>query len=232
MSIGISHFPPYSSLINGVASGAEVEIVEQSFSMMNYQVKFVNYPFGRLPSVLSSEKVDGIIVTLKTIPQKIIFYSEIVLPEYQTVAIHLKKNNLSISAMKDLAGKSILAHQQASQFYGDEYRGIADAGSENLEYSETVRQGSQVLMLLKDRVDVIVLALEIYHYYQSGLESKYTENEVVVSKIFGGKFGFHNAFLDKKVRDDFEQGLARIKENGQYSKILEKYLKYYQPIAN
>ncbi|MDU0354456.1 transporter substrate-binding domain-containing protein [Paraglaciecola aquimarina] len=229
LSIGIAHFPPYSIVDGDNISGAEIEIIQRSLSGKDYQIKFLNYPFGRLPNVFSHKKLDGIIVTLKNIAVEKVYYSDIVLPEYQTVAVHLKENGLQIMSIKDLAGKSIIAHQQASQFYGEEYKRISDVGRSILEYTETIRQGAQVSMLYKNRVDIIILAREIFQYYRSRLTAKVAAREVVISEIFGDKIGFHNAFADEKVRDAFDQGLAEIKKNGQYKMILKKYLKFYQP---
>ena len=32
------------------------------------------------------------------------------------------------------------------------------------------------------------------------------------------------AFSDKKTRDDFDEGLAELRKNGRYDKIIEKYV--------
>ncbi|MGJ8679496.1 MAG: substrate-binding periplasmic protein [Paraglaciecola sp.] len=230
ISIGVANFPPYSIVKDGKISGVEVDIVHESLSKMGYKVKFLSYPYGRLPFAFSSQKVDGTIVTLKNFPKLDVYYSEIVLPEYQTIAVHLKQNKLQISAIKDLKDKSILAHQRASLFYGEEYRIISEANQKHSKYQETARQESQISMLFKDRVDVIVLAHEIFAYYKARSDYKDTAQEFVVAKIFGPKFGFHNVFWDREVRDAFDKGLVEIKENGTYNKILEKYLKYFEPV--
>jgi ABC-type amino acid transport substrate-binding protein len=122
---------------------------------------------------------------------------------------------------------SVLAHQRAHLFYGPEYKRIAEVNKESLTYNETARQESQVRMLYYDRIDVIVLAHEIFMYFKSN--GKYVERDkkIVVSKIFGDKFGFYNAFWNKKVRDDFNSGLYKIKENGTYHQILNKCLQVY-----
>jgi polar amino acid transport system substrate-binding protein len=228
VSIGVADFPPYSIVDDTSISGVEVDIVQESLAVMGYRVKFVSYPYGRLPASFRSKKVDGTIVTLKNFPDIDVFYSGIVLPEYQTVAVHLKRNQLDISSIKDLQSKSILAHQRASLFYGAEYARIAEANKKFFNYQETARQRTQISMLFKDRVDVIVLAHEIFTYFKARSDYRDTEQEFVVSKIFGDKFGFHNVFWNEKVRDDFNQGLTEIKKNGTYSQILDKYLQFYK----
>lgn len=229
VSIGVANFPPYSIVDKGKITGAEVEIIKQSLSAMGYQPTFVSYPYGRLPSAFRDKKIDGTIVTLKEFQGFNVFYSEIVLPEYQTVAVHLADRNIELNTVKDLKNRSIIAHQRAHLFYGSEYNGITRLNKKTTTYKETKSQDKQVMMLFKERVDVIVLAYEIFIYYKN---LQFGEDEIKaykVSKIFGEKFGFHNAFWQKQVRDDFNEGLKIIKENGTYDKILRTYLVGYKP---
>lgn len=229
ISIGVADFPPYSIVEGRAISGAEVDIIRESLTIMGYKVKFVTYPYGRLPTAFSNKKVDVTIVTPKNFTGLDVYYSEIVLPEYQTVAVHLHNKDYQIDSISDLRNKSIVAHQRASLFYGDEFKSIADTAEGKGKYKETARQESQILMLFKERVDVIVLAHDIFAYYKARSEYKNTHKEYVVSKVFGEKFGFHNAFWDHTVRNDFNSGLNLIKANGIYSKILQTYLEEYKP---
>ncbi|WP_303557135.1 ABC transporter substrate-binding protein [Agarivorans sp. 2_MG-2023] len=227
--IGVADFPPYSIVEGDKFSGAEVDIVRESLTIAGYQVEFTSYPYGRLPISFRQKQIDGAIVTLKNFKDIEVFYSDIVLPEYQTVAIHLNKTDLDISTINDLQDKSILAHQRASLFYGDDYQRIALSNKEKSLYQETSKQQSQILMLFKERVDVIVLAHEIFNYFKARTEYKNTDTEYVVSKIFGEKFGFYNVFWDREVRDGFNRGLYIIKENGTYDRIVSQYLESQEP---
>ena len=224
VTIGVAHFPPYSFAEGENISGVEVELIRESLLLMGYSPKFVSFPYGRLPYAFINKNVDSVIVTLQSYEGLDVFYSSIVLPEYQTVAIHLKEKGHYISNIGHLKGKSILAHQRASQFYGIEYSNIAVENGKNNLYQEIADQQAQVEMLFRKRVDVIVLAHEIFLYYKRKTVFKKTDIEYVVSKIFGDKFGFHNAFWDENVRDDFEKGLQQIKENGTYNRIVSEYL--------
>lgn len=224
VSIGVADFPPYSIVDGENISGAEVDIIRQSLELMGYKVKLKTYPYGRLPTAFRSHKIDGTIVTLKNFTDVEVYYSEIVLPEYQTVAVHLTGNEFTINSISDLKDKSIIAHQRARLFYGKEFGEIA----KTTNYQETARQKAQVLMLFRERIDVIVLAHEIFHYYRNTAEYTEKAKPYTASKIFGEKFGFHNVFWDKQVRDDFNAGLKAIRENGTYAKILQKYLQEFK----
>ncbi|WP_284296686.1 substrate-binding periplasmic protein [Thalassotalea loyana] len=227
ISVGVAHFPPYSIDDLDEITGAEVDIVKESLAIMGYQVNFVSYPYGRLPIAFSTREVDCTIVTQKNFSEISVYYSDIVLPEYQTVAVHLKKNNFDINSINDLKAKSIIAHQRAHLFYGEEYKSIADKNKDTGLYQETARQETQVRMMFLGRIDVIVLAHEIFLYFQERADYQQKNRDYQVSKIFGDKFGFYNAFWDQAVRDDFNVGLEKIKVNGTYQAILERHLKNY-----
>ncbi|GEA12978.1 transporter substrate-binding domain-containing protein [Alteromonas sp. KUL49] len=232
VTIGVAHFPPYSFAEEGNIAGVEVEIIRESLSAMGYWPEFVGFPYGRLPIAFTNKQVDASIVTMKSYDGLEVFYSDIVLPEYQTVAIQINNREGMISGISDLKGKSILAHQRANQFYGVEFSNIAEENAKNEKYHEIADQQRQVEMLFRNRVEVIVLAYEIFLYYKEISEFRDTDIEYNVSRIFGNKFGFHNVFWDETVRNDFEEGLKHIKENGTYEHILRKYLKDYHASKN
>jgi hypothetical protein len=94
VSVGVAHFPPYSIVQGETITGVEVDIIRESLALMGYEAKFRSYPYGRLPLAFSSKEIDSTIVTLKNFHNLAVFYSEIVLPQYQTVAVHLRKTIL------------------------------------------------------------------------------------------------------------------------------------------
>ncbi len=49
--------------------------------------------------------------------------------------------------------------------------------------------------------------------------------DLVYHNIFGDKTQFRVSFKDQQVRDDFNEGLKYIRENGTYQQIFDKYLK-------
>lgn len=219
--IGTAHFPPYSIYENGVLTGLEVEIARASLERMGYQVQFQNFPYGRLPVSFTNRLVDGTLVTMKNFKGHKVFYTDIVLKEYQTVAVSLDRVNFAGTNFTDFKGKSIIAHQRASIFYGDEYRKAVN--HKTSQYSESANQNLQINALYLGRVDVIVLAHQIFLYLKQ--RSKLNTNQKTrVHKMFGGKRGFHNAFWDENVRNDFNKGLAMIKKDGTYQSILDRFL--------
>ncbi len=96
LKIGVAQFPPYSyKTPTGSIEGLEVTIVRECFKNSNFQVEFIDYPYGRLTIALKQKEIDGQIVTLKDDSFVDLHYSDIVAPEYQIVAISLTKKTFN-----------------------------------------------------------------------------------------------------------------------------------------
>lgn len=220
LKIGVAQIPPYSYRTpTGEYKGLEVEIVRTCFKDSSYEIEFVQYPYGRLPFALAQKQIDGQTVTLVNKDTVGIYYSDIVAPEYQAVAISLAKNNLQLNSISDLKGHTIVAHQRAKTYYGAEFKQIAlQAGS---NYKEYANQLNQIHLLYNDLTDVIVISENIFNHLKRSADFDVTA-EIKIATIFGDKRGFNNAFISKKVRDDFNNCLKRIKADGSYQKLVQQ----------
>ncbi len=93
--------------------------------------------------------------------------------------------------------------------------------------TDTSNQQVQNKMFWTDKVSVIVLDLNVFKYCQQNLKDYLnTKNKVVIHRIFDTKANPRVAvFRDKIVCEEFNTGLSEIKSNGEYQKLLDKYLK-------
>ena len=156
LKIGIAQFPPYSyKTPSGEIKGLEVEIVRSCFKNSDYQVEFFLYPYGRLPIALAQKEIDGQIVSMANEESNDIFFSDIVAPEYQTVAISLAKNKLKLNTISDLKNHTIVGHQRAKEYYGKDFFDITTKARSN--YKEYANQMNQVHLLYNDLTDIIVI---------------------------------------------------------------------------
>lgn len=222
LKIGFAQIAPYSYLTpEGDVKGIEVEIVRACFDEESHKVEFSVFPYGRLPIALKNKEIDGQLTTLPTKKTSNLFYSGVVAPEYQVVAIHLARNNLNIESIADLRGKVIVAHQRAKFFYGDEYADIANKSGKN--YSEYAVQMKQLKLLYNNLADVIIIGKNIFNHLKR--EASFDTSEpITISPIFGEKRGYRNAFHSAEVRDSFNNCLTEIKKNGVYRNIIAKAL--------
>ena len=222
LNIGVSFsIPPY--VIQENNSGLELEILQQALAVKGHSVSVHYLPLARTFHELKEGKLDGIINAKIGVVENV-HYSEKVI-SFENCAISLEKNHYKIDAVSDLANKQVVAFQRASSLLGDEFKQMSES---NNNYSEQARQLLQVYMLMKRRVDVIVMDKNIFKYYlkQAYLEGKLSVTELkqqaICHKIFQPT-DYRFAFLNPDIRDDFNLGLIDIQNNGTLSQIHDKY---------
>ena len=92
-------------------------------------------------------------------------------------------------------------------------------------YTEYKNQEEQVKALLKKEVDAIILEKNIFDFYYHKIEKKCSEDNPKISKHFiFPRSERPIAFLNKKLRNEFNKGFLKVQESGDYYKILHKYV--------
>ena len=222
LEIGVSFsIPPY--VIQETNSGLELELLKSALAVKGHNVNIQYLPLARTFHALKEGKLDGIINTKENMLEGV-FYSDVAI-RFQNCAISLKKNQFNIENVTDLQDKSIVAFQQASMLLGNKFNEMATLNS---RYREQAKQIIQVKMLMKQRIDVAVMDKNIFIYYlrQSYLTGTLTKDEVqqevICHKVFPPT-PYQFAFLSADIRDDFNYGLAQIKQDGTRLAIENKY---------
>ena len=141
---------------------------------------------------------------------------------YENFAFALKVKGYKFKHLNELGNLSLLSWQGAIAHIGNEY---AQMATNNPYYFETNRQESQIKMLFLKRVDVVQLDEKIFDYFRAKVEQNGivdTTEEVDRFPLFGAS---SNGFLfhDKKIRDEFNRQLQRLKDSGRYAEILNRY---------
>jgi len=209
--------PPY--VISKNDSGIELDIVKEIFSLSNITVKPIYVPLARLSKQIELDEVDGSATIMESLGFKNVYYSDIYIT-YKNVAVSLKKNGIEIISISDLRNKDIITFQNAKKYLGHDF---AKAVSQNTNYYEFYNQQKQVKMLYKNRIQVIILDKNIFHYYKQYIEKDFNE-KVVFHEIFPVN-EYKIAFKNSKIRDKFNLGLKKIKKSGRYEQIINKYIK-------
>jgi len=208
--------PPY--VISENDSGIELDILKEAFSLSNITVKPIYVPLARLNKQIETDEVDGSATILESLGFKNVYYSDVYIT-YKNIAVSLKKNNINIKSIADLRNMDIITFQNAKKYLGLEF---SQAVSQNSSYYEFYDQEKQVKMLYKDRIQVIILDKNIFHYYRQNSVKEY-KKEIVTHEIFPVN-QYKIAFKDPKIRDKFNKGLKELKKSGRYNQIINKYL--------
>jgi polar amino acid transport system substrate-binding protein len=209
--------PPFIIEENG--EGIELDIFRDTFATANKKVNFIHVPFGR--TITSSQRLnsDGIVTVLPTYKHPSLFISEPYIT-YQNVAISLLDKNFEIDNIKSLAGKNIIAFQNAKKYLGEDFNKVI---SYSMNYREVAEQLKQIDMLFLRRTEVIILDINIFKYFMKTHSSGRYSQPFNVHYIFNER-QYSAAFKLEENRNLFDKGIKIIREQGTYQFILDKYL--------
>ena len=226
IEIGISmSIPPW--VIKENDSGIELDILHASLDPHVYEIHPVYLPFERAYKLFDTGKINAL-MNAKANVVKSGYLSEPVVT-FQNYAISLvSKHFPEVIPMSFLNDKRVVGFQKAKDLLGDDYSKMTRL---NRRYQEVPKQDLQINLLFIRELDFIVMDKSIFGYYwhqasQGGIKNR------LAKKRFNQKVTFHPLFApspcpflfrEKSVRDDFDRGLARIKANGRYQKILDRY---------
>lgn len=149
--------PPYIAVKQ--QSGFELELLKTVSQQLGRCAKFLHVPNGRLLELY--QQGQGDLVSLqRSVPDGL--YATAPYIRYENVLIIRKDALRTIRRLTDLAGLRLMAFQNASQFLSDDYRRMLPLLA---SYLEVVEQHQLPSMLLKNRVDALVMDRNIFDYY-------------------------------------------------------------------
>lgn len=209
-------------------SGFEVDIVREAFGVEGYEVKFILQPLKRTKLSFNEKKVDGVLTIKNNYPLvKGAFLSDDYIT-YHNFAVTLAGENMKINSINDLAGKKIIAFQQAQFALGKEFQAMAN---QNPDYRELASQKRQVGMFFYKRTEIIIIDDRIFKYYKIKLKNIPTDQAVTFHDIFKAS-SYKIAFQKQDTRDAFNKGLKNIRSSGRYNNIIKSYVEAPPPVKN
>lgn len=213
---------PYA--IPETSSGLEVTIIRDALAVHGHILKPIFMPQARGQMAMQNGEVDAAERgSPKMLAENKFYFSENSAITYQDTAITLKKNNLVINSINDLMGKKIVSFQGATTYLGPAY---AAAVKNSPDYTESPSQINQGLMLFRNRVQVVICDEIIFRYYNKDNKMGVDlSQDIVYHKIFKPLIIQTNnqVFANKKIRDDYDDGLKQLKKSGQYDRIIKEF---------
>ena len=208
--------------------GIEVDVVKAVLERLGHTIKVSVVPNNRLLPLVQSGEVDAAASAQGKDSDSVFFSDNFI--EFTNYAVSKKVKDISVASIKDLEKYSFVIWQKGWNDLGPEFLNVYKpdgSGKFKPNYNETNNQRSQNQMFWSDRVDLIIVDKTIFEYYKKelGREVK-TDFEITYHDIFkskAGGTGYPVAFKDKKLRDQFNDGLKTIRADGTYQKILAKY---------
>ncbi len=204
--------PPYIKV--STQTGYELELLSAVVKRMGFDCQFIHVPNGRLLDVFNEGQAD--LVSLQRSAPKGLFATEPYI-SYQNILIVRKDLYEEILSLSDLVGLRVMAFQNARQFLPPDY---ADAINKTSSYLEVVEQHQLPALLLKNRVDVLVMDRNIFwHYYH---QTAPDDSSLKVLSFFQPNH-YHMLARTPEVAERFNKALMEVKQSELFSQLQLKY---------
>ncbi|WDE14443.1 ABC transporter substrate-binding protein [Thalassomonas haliotis] len=214
--------PPY--IFEQYNKGIEIDIIAAALTHKGHTLRPLYFPLGRIPIAFQNNLVDAAMgdMGIDLTPHGGFYADPTVI--YDNVFISLKKNNLTINGPADLDNLTIISFQGAEKRYPQwlkkpfeekRFYGISD-------------QLTQVKLLNLERYDLVLSDRYIFKYFVKQL--KYEDN-IQVNQVDEHHFAeidpldYRPVFRSQQIRDDFNFGLKKLKESGEFQAIYDHYIK-------
>lgn len=205
--------------------GISVELIREALKAAGHDIEPVFQSYERIKEEVRRGRLDAAAGAMPDERNDLYYSSPCI--AFDNVAIVRKRDNIKIDTISDLPGHSIVAWQNAHDHLGGEFQRLFGRHVKDdyvQQYFDLADQTAQVKMFWSGRADVIVIDDVIFDYLTSKLAHDFdTSPELERHRIFGGLTVFSVAFNDGDLRDQFDQGLALLRERGEIERIYDKY---------
>lgn len=202
---------------SGELTGIDMDILRAIAKDQGFTVEVRSLGFNAALQALTSDQVDGVIAGMSITDERkqVYDFSE---PYFESgVQMAVAKNDDAVKGYEDLKGKTVTAKTGAegetyAKSIAKKYGFTVKSLDQSASMYELVKSGNAVAVF----DDYPVLAYGIAQ--NNGLKT-------VTDKVPGGSYGFAvNKGKNADLLAAFNDGLAKIKANGDYDKIVDGYL--------
>lgn len=213
VTMGVYKWEPYVGEQKdkyGILADIVVAVLEKT----GYEVDIKPFPFARIMKKLETGEIDlapGISRTKER--ERFLDFSSPIYDVEQ--GFTSKKGRIPYKTIADL-----------TPYTGGIMRGtfwVEELEAAGIRYEEVAEQEQNIMKLTSDRVDFVCMPKEIAFYLINKLGKDQNNYDFGLFKIEGQPVGISRKTQFKELREDFEKGLAAIKSDGTYDKILSKY---------
>ena len=211
--------PPY--FIAKTKRGIEVDIIREALAVHGHTLKPYFVPPKRVLFDFKLGKVDAASKDHAEDTSEIKAFRGDIYVYFHDAFISLEENDLRIVDPSDLSILRVMAFQTATNLYPKWLNGVKDG----VNYSETSDQTNQLKKLHTGRTDIL-LGDQIIMRYLSKLIAQETKIKLKPVRItqFTKPWGYGPLFRSSKLRDQFNDGLRKLRLSGRYQEIIDSYV--------
>ncbi|WP_018607630.1 substrate-binding periplasmic protein [Uliginosibacterium gangwonense] len=213
LTMGVFSWEPYVST-NPEHYGVISEIAITALERTGYKIEVHDYPFSRVMKNLEFGIIDiAPAISPNTERAKTVDFSS---PIYNVeMGFTFKKGRIHYQTISDL--KAYTAGVMLGTFW------INELTSAGILYEGAAEQEQNIRKLILDRVDFVCMPKGVAWHLLTQMGEDPNNYEFGLFKHEGQPLGISKRTPFKTLREDFERGLASIKRDGTYDKIVAKY---------
>lgn len=210
-------FPPFEYKENNEYVGIDIDLIKKIAETEGFEIELKPMDFGGIIAALQSGQIDGAIAGASITEERrnSVDFSE---PYYDSgVVTVVNKSNTTIKSVDDLAGKNLAVKN----------------GTEGAKYAEDKLKGKVNVRVYEDSVSMYK-AVEnnqtdaaFEDLPVAGYTIKITPDsklKIATDRLTSSSYGFMvKKGANQELLAKFNSGLKKLKENGEYNKIVEKY---------
>ena len=200
--------------------GSEIDIVKEAFKFTNYTTNISQGKKDKLEKTLHQKNNIDAVATISK-KNDGLFYSDTI-SVYENYVITRKEDNIKINSIEDLKNINFVIWKNGYKDLGDKFYKLYNphTGKYKKSYHDTKTQKSDMMMFFSKKVDAIIVDKAIFNWYKMYFKesSNYTFYHILKTKK-----EYPVALKDKKIRDDFNIGLRKLKKTGRYDQIIKFY---------
>ncbi len=210
--------PPY--FMPDGKGGLEYDLIAAALAAEGHNVTFQAVPMARMERELQAGTIDGTVSLAPGGDLGLHFSQSHII--YRNFAITLDDDAPDLTELRDLTVLPVLAFQNATILMGNDYRAMAQA---NPFYREEGNQALQAVSLFMKRTKVVVSDVYVFCWFADSPEVSTKVNAKQPLRFYAlfPPTPHYVAFRDASLRDSFDKGLKKLRDNGIYAKITERY---------
>lgn len=218
--VGVSlAIPPY--VLRAEERGIELDLVREALKHSTFEPHFYYLSLRQTFELIERHQLDAIINVRPGLLNNVHLSAPVITFHNRVFTLAPRK----LAKLSELAGLNVVAFQRARDVLGKEF---SNAVAKSQDYQEVARQELQVRQLFEGHAEAVVMEERIFEHYrqqwaaQSEHPERYQQSRVISNALLPPTI-YHFAFTSSAVRDAFDKGLANMKQDGRYEKIMASY---------
>lgn len=212
-------YAPFSIEENGSYKGIDVEVLEAIAKVEGFEYELKPMDFnGIIPGIVSNQ-IDGAVsaISITDERKKTLDFSDSYFES--GISLVVNKNNTSINVVDDLNGKKVSTKKgTAGSRFAEE-----NEKAYNLQLNYFDDSPSMFQAVENGNADFLIEDYPVISYKIK--VDPNTPLKIVGEKLETSDYGFAvKKGANKELLDKFNDGLKKLKENGEYDKIIEEYI--------